>query len=96
MTATQTPGVLLAPPVFSELVTSSSENTHIRIQTTKNTKGYSFETVVAVDGADADVVRGRVQELLIVANTMAREEVARLELLDTDAANLKIVKADDQ
>lgn len=69
-------------PVFSEIASFSSEGTHIRIQTTKNTKGYSFETVVSVDGSDSEMVREKVQQLLVETNTIARQEVERLELLD--------------
>src|SRR5690242_14155701 len=38
---------LIPCPSYGEVLTGGGENTHIRIQTTKNSKGYSFETVVA-------------------------------------------------
>lgn len=73
-------------PGFGELATISSENTHIRVQTTRNTKGYAFEAVVGVDGADTDEVHARLTELLHTVNDQARDECTRLEQLDTAAA----------
>lgn len=69
-------------PIYGELVTSGSDNVHMRISTKQTAKAFQFETAVSVDGPDATDVRERVEQLLYQTNNLAREECQRLDVLE--------------
>ncbi len=71
-------------PVFGEMAAFASPRFHMRIQVTKNTKGYSYETSISVDDDDAETVCHNVRQLLIDADTIARQEIARREFIDAN------------
>ena len=73
------------PVTYRELGFASSPRAHMRIEVTKSSRGYGYETSVSVDGDDLDTVRTSVEQLLIDADTIARQEIARRELLDGQA-----------
>ncbi len=69
-------------PLYGEALCSSSPRYHMRVQVTKNTKGYSYETSVSVEGDDGETVALSAKQLLIDADTIARQEIERRERLD--------------
>lgn len=68
-------------------INSNSPRFHMRIQITKNTKGYSYETSVTAEDDDEETVVANTRQLLIDADTIARDEIARRELLDVEDAS---------
>jgi capsule polysaccharide export protein KpsE/RkpR len=55
---------------------------YIRIQITKNTRGYSYETSVSL--RDRTIEPERLRDLLFVADAEARDEISRREALDRE------------
>jgi hypothetical protein len=55
---------------------------YIRIQITKNTHGYSYETSVSL--RDRTIEPERLRDLLFVADAEARDEISRREALDRE------------
>lgn len=68
------------PSTYGELAAFASPRAHMRIQVTKNTKGYSYETSVSADGDDPTMVATQIAQLLRDADTIARQEIARQEI----------------
>lgn len=75
-------------PALREALDSGSPESYMRIKITKNTKGYSFETTVSgrIEGVDGSSILQKVMpQMLIDADTIARQEIERRELLGSGA-----------
>lgn len=71
---------------YGEVLTACSPHAHMRIQISRNTRGYTYETSVSVDADDPRALRESVEYLLRDADTIARKEIAKRELLDSNPA----------
>lgn len=73
-------------PNYRDVLTGGSPLAHLRINITKNSRGYGFETTVSVDSDDLDAVRREAAHLLRDADAIARHEIAEREFLDANPA----------
>lgn len=83
-------------PTYHEVLGGGSPLAHVRINITRNTKGYSFETTVSVDSDDLDAVRRETAHLLRDADAIARHEIAEREWLDANPTAIDLGARDAQ
>ena len=68
-----------------QTATSMAPEKYVRINITKNTKGYGYETTISVRWQDGDEIQ-LAADLLASADIVAREEMERREALDAGEA----------